>query len=219
MPKSWRWLLIPTRVASNLLVVLPPPRSPEPPVKLHDAFTTLQPIPVRASTLECLRLQEAARLLLAALNEQARLHMPRSRYSSSDRDTAVQTVMFRVLKSGPRGPRAGDPGDGDGVKRWLGRAIRNAAIDQHRKRRHLVVAGSALLDRCAHLDHGHESGGTHRVTQRRLNDALAKARAYLFDHIVAAVARRKRSSSVSAAERFLVNVAVLRGAVREGKRY
>lgn len=186
-------------------------------LKLRDAFISLQPIGHRTPVRERTRLQEAGRVMLDAINERARAVMPPGKYSDSDRDTAVQTVLFRLIKAGPRGPRAGDPSSDEGVARWLSRAIRNAMNDQHRRQKRHVQIDDRVMDKRAHAAHRGGSGGARRVSERRITDAIAEARARLFSEIIPAVQKRKAGASKAAALRFVANVETLTSAVRSGQ--
>jgi DNA-directed RNA polymerase specialized sigma24 family protein len=89
-----------------------------------DAFRSCGPL-IDVPEVDRLREAAASRLLkeLGSLAHRLR------GFSPSIRDDAVQVVIVRLFKAGPRGTRHGDPESDDAVRAYLLTALRNAARD------------------------------------------------------------------------------------------
>jgi hypothetical protein len=63
-------------------------------------------------------------------------------FDASIREEAVQVVLFRLARSGPRGVRTGDPDSNAAVRGYLKNAVRNAARDLLPQRTTIPIDGS-----------------------------------------------------------------------------
>jgi DNA-directed RNA polymerase specialized sigma24 family protein len=63
-------------------------------------------------------------------------------FDASIREEAIQVVLFRLARSGPRGVRAGDPDSDAAVRGYLKNAVRNAARDLLPKRTMISLEAS-----------------------------------------------------------------------------
>lgn len=100
---------------------------------LLDAFRRVGPI-VGVSPAEDEERREAAQLLLGALRQQSRPLWKEARGRNDLLEDAIQTVLARLIRVGPRGERANDPTDDRGVERWLRKALLRRLIDEVRSR-------------------------------------------------------------------------------------
>jgi hypothetical protein len=66
-------------------------------------------------------------------------------FDASIREEAIQVVLFRLTRSGPRGLRAGDPDTDAAVRGYLKNAVKNAARDLL-PRRNMVPIDAAAAD-------------------------------------------------------------------------
>ena len=192
-------------------------------MRLIDAFREIGPIMVEMNRSEISRMQSAARLILATLDELVQRELRGRDFSAADRDAVTQDIAFRLVRSGPRGVRPGDPDHDGGVRGWLTFAVRNGARDIWRRRARFrqpgrpgdLDRGGDPLDRLPADDSVGDEAMTTAIDKGRAAAILAAARKYLFAVLVPSVVARKDARSPRAGQRFQAAFLELRRAVRD----
>ncbi len=188
------------------------------------AFRQLQPLTPGLPESHRRVVSEAAQLLFAELHRIAGRDVRGFGFSEADRDNVVQTVLYRMLQSGPRGVREHDPQSADAVCGWLTQAVRNAMRDLFRKRKHVVQPRSVGKDGQEHdwfaqqpSDDSVDDGLiVERLERRRASEVVQRARVRLWTVLVPRAVARKERRSPGAGGRLHVTLEELRAAVAEG---
>lgn len=182
------------------------------------AFRSLQPIGAHLGATERRDAQNAARVLYGTLTRLAQRELRRSDFGDDDRDSVVSTVLYRMVAQGPRGARAGDPTDEDGVTGWLVTAVRNAGRDLQRgRRRHRSLDevnenGQSLGERLRVDDRSAEEVQQQASAAQQQDAALDKAGRVLHAVVIPRAVRNKERKAEGAGARLHVTLVELRAA-------
>lgn len=105
------------------------------PPSLQQAYATLRPVPADAPVAARKELSEAAHVVLAALNRLGKSVFARFRLPADVRDDAINTILVRIVRAGPAAERADCPQTDGATTGRLITALKNAAIDETRRRK------------------------------------------------------------------------------------
>lgn len=201
---------------------------------LVEAFASLQPLAPHLTPAEARSARDGARLLHAELVVLSRQQLPRRSFSDDDRDSVVSTVLYRMVKLGPRRGRPGDPTDLSGVRVWLVTAVRNAGRDILRQRRptrsldeeaanggHALAAevSRAMADATGQSDRGADGSSVAEQQSAAAREATLEREAHTMLHaiVLPRTIRTKERAAPGAGERLQITLVDLQAAVSAGR--
>lgn len=201
---------------------------------LVEAFVSLQPLAPHLSAAEARAACDAARVLHGELVVLSRQQLPRRSFSDDDRDSVVSTVLYRMVKLGPRRGRPGDPSDLSGVRVWLVTAVRNAGRDILRQRRPTrsldddnansasslaAEVSRAMADASGQTDRGADGSSVSEQQAREVREDNLERQAQRMLHaiVLPRAIRSKERVSPGAGERLQVTLVELQSAASAGR--
>jgi len=201
---------------------------------LVEAFVSLQPLAPHLSPAEARAARDAARVLHGELVVMSRQQLPGRSFSDDDRDTVVSTVLYRMVKLGPRRGRPGDPTDLSGVRVWLVTAVRNAGRDILRQRRPTrsldddssssaaslaAEVSRAMADASGQADRGADGSSVAEQQDQAAREVNLERQAHTMLHAVVLprAVRTKERAAPGAGERLQVTLIELQAAASAGR--